>query len=48
MTMLLTTPAGTTYTVSELTSMLADAGFVAPDVTPLVPTPLTLLLSRLQ
>jgi hypothetical protein len=45
-TMLLTTPTGTTYTALELAAMLADAGFASPDLIPLVPTPLTLALSR--
>jgi O-methyltransferase domain/Dimerisation domain len=48
MTMLLTTPAGTTYTVAELAAMLTDAGFGSPEVMPLVPTPLTLLVARAQ
>jgi hypothetical protein len=48
MTMLLTTPAGATYTASELAGMLADSGFAPPEVIPLLPTPLTLLLSRRQ
>jgi 2-polyprenyl-3-methyl-5-hydroxy-6-metoxy-1,4-benzoquinol methylase len=48
MTMLLTTPGGATYTAAELAAMLADAGFGPPEVTPLVPTPLTLLLARAQ
>jgi hypothetical protein len=48
MTMLLTTPGGTTYTAPELAAMLTDAGFGSPDVTPLVPTPLTLLVARAQ
>jgi hypothetical protein len=48
MTMLFATPAGTTYTVSELNAMLAHAGFVAPQVTPLAQTPMILLLSRVQ
>jgi hypothetical protein len=46
MTMLLTTPKGTTYTAPELAAMLADAGFTSPDLIPLVPTPLALVLSR--
>jgi O-methyltransferase domain len=46
MTMLLTTPGGTTYTVSELAAMLTDAGFGPPEVTPLVPASLTLLVAR--
>jgi SAM-dependent methyltransferase len=45
MTMLFTTPAGSTYTVADLAAMLADAGFAPPAVTPLAPTPLTLLTS---
>jgi 2-polyprenyl-3-methyl-5-hydroxy-6-metoxy-1,4-benzoquinol methylase len=48
MTMLLTTPTGSTYTAAELAAMLADAGFGAPEVTPLVPTPLTLVVARTQ
>jgi precorrin-6B methylase 2 len=48
MTMLLTTPAGGTYTVPEFAAMLTAAGFGSPEVTPLVPTPLTLLLARAQ
>jgi 2-polyprenyl-3-methyl-5-hydroxy-6-metoxy-1,4-benzoquinol methylase len=46
MTMLFTTPAGATYTASELATMLGDADFASPEVIPLLPTPLTLLLSR--
>ncbi len=46
MTMLLTTPSGSTYTAGELAAMLTDAGFGAPEVTPLVPTPLTLVVAR--
>jgi SAM-dependent methyltransferase len=46
MTMLFTTPAGTTYTAAELAVMLADAGFAPPAVIPLAPTPMTLLLSQ--
>jgi 2-polyprenyl-3-methyl-5-hydroxy-6-metoxy-1,4-benzoquinol methylase len=45
MTMVLSTPAGATYTAAELTAMLADAGFGTPTVIPLIPTPLTLVLS---
>jgi SAM-dependent methyltransferase len=45
MTMLFTTPAGSTYTVAELSAMLADVGFAPPTVIPLAPTPLTLLAS---
>jgi hypothetical protein len=45
-TMLLTTPAGSTYTVPELAAMLTAAGFGSPEVTPLVPTPLALLVAR--
>lgn len=48
MTMLLTTPGGTTYTVPELTAMLTAAEFALPEVTSLVPTPLTLLVARAQ
>jgi hypothetical protein len=48
MSMLLTTPGGSTYTATELAAMLADAGFGSPKVTPLLPTPLTLLLARAQ
>ena len=48
MTMLLTTPGGATYTAPELAEILADAGFGPPEVTPLVPTPLTLLVARTQ
>jgi SAM-dependent methyltransferase len=48
MTMLLTTPSGSTYTATELAAMLTKAGFGAPEVTPLVPTPLTLLVARAQ
>jgi hypothetical protein len=46
MTMLLTTPKGATYSAVELAAMLADAEFGAPTVIPLIPTPLTLVLSR--
>jgi len=46
MTMLLTTPKGATYTAAELAAMLADAEFDTPTVIPLIPTPLTLVLSR--
>jgi hypothetical protein len=46
MTMVLTTPKGTTYTAAELAAILADAGFGTPTVIPLIPTPLTLVLSR--
>jgi len=46
MTMVLTTPNGTTYTAAELAAMLADAKFDKPTVIPLIPTPLTLVLSR--
>jgi 2-polyprenyl-3-methyl-5-hydroxy-6-metoxy-1,4-benzoquinol methylase len=46
MTMLLTTPSGSTYTAAELAAMLTDAGFGAPEVTPLVPTPLTLVVAH--
>ena len=46
MTMVLTTPTGTTYTAAEFAAMLADAGFGTPTVIPLIPTPLTLVLSR--
>jgi len=48
MTMLLTTPGGTTYTIPELTAMLTAAEFALPEVTSLVPTPLTLLVARAQ
>jgi hypothetical protein len=48
MTMLLTTPGGATYTAPELAAILAEAGFGPPEVTPLVPTPLTLLVARAQ
>jgi hypothetical protein len=47
-TMLLTTPAGTAYTAAELAAMLAEAEFAPSGVTPLDPTPMTLLLSRKQ
>ena len=46
MTMVLTTPNGTTYTAAELAAMLADAEFGAPTVIPLIPTPMTLVLAR--
>jgi hypothetical protein len=46
MSMLLTTPAGAVYTARELTAMLAQAGFAVPVVTPLEPTPMTLVLAR--
>ena len=48
MTMLLTTPGGATYTAPELAAILVDAGFGPPEVTPLLPTPLTLLVARAQ
>lgn len=48
MFMLFTTPAGTTYTAPELAGMLANAGFGSPQVTPLLPTPSTLVLARTQ
>jgi len=48
MTMLLTTPGGTTYTAAELAAMLREAGFGSPEVTPLAPTPLTLVMARAQ
>ena len=48
MTMLLTTPAGTTYTAAELAAMLANAGFAPPTVIPLAPTPMTLVLSQVH
>jgi 2-polyprenyl-3-methyl-5-hydroxy-6-metoxy-1,4-benzoquinol methylase len=46
MTMLLTTPSGSTYTALEMAAMLADAKFAAPEIIPLLPTPLTLVLAR--
>jgi hypothetical protein len=46
--MLLTTPSGATYTASELAAMLKKASFETPEVTSLVPTPLTLLVARRQ
>jgi len=46
MTMLLTTPKGTTYTGAELSVMLAESRFERPEITPLLPTPLTLVLAR--
>ena len=46
MTMLLSTPSGTTYTGEELSEMLAEAKFEPPEVIPLLPTPLTLVLGR--
>jgi len=46
MTMLLTTPSGTTYTGSELSAMLVEAKFAQPDIIPLLPTPMTLVLAR--
>src|SRR6185503_7202008 len=46
MTMLLSTPSGSTYTASELAELLADAQFGPPQIVPLIPTPLTLALSR--
>jgi cyclopropane fatty-acyl-phospholipid synthase-like methyltransferase len=46
MTALLTTPGGTAYTAAELAGMLAEAGFEPPVVTPLPPTPATLLMAR--
>ena len=46
MTMLLSTPSGTTYTAAEFSAMLAEAKFQKPDIIPLLPTPLTLVLAR--
>ena len=46
MTMVLTTPNGTTYMAAELAAMLADAEFGTPTVIPLIPTPMTLVLAR--
>jgi 2-polyprenyl-3-methyl-5-hydroxy-6-metoxy-1,4-benzoquinol methylase len=46
MTMLLSTPSGTTYTAAEFSAMLAEARFQKPDIIPLLPTPLTLVLAR--
>ena len=46
MTMVLTTPNGTTYTALELAEMLAEAEFDTPTVIPLIPTPMTLVMSR--
>jgi len=46
MTMLLSTPSGTTYTGPELSAMLVEAKFQRPDIIPLLPTPLTLVLAR--
>ncbi len=46
MTMLLTTPSGSTYTALEMAAMLADAKFATPEIIPLLPTPLTLLLAH--
>jgi len=46
MTMLLTTPSGSTYTALEMAAMLAEAKFATPEIIPLLPTPLTLLLAR--
>ena len=46
MTMLLTTPSGTTYTGSELSAMLTEATFERPEIIPLLPTPLTLVLAQ--
>ena len=46
MTMLLSTPSGTTYTGPELSAMLTEAKFERSDIIPLLPTPLTLVLAR--
>ena len=46
MTMLLSTPSGTTYTGPELSAMLIEAKFERPEIIPLLPTPLTLVLAR--
>jgi hypothetical protein len=46
MTMLLSTPSGTTYTAPEFSAMLAEAKFQDPDIIPLLPTPLTLVMAR--
>jgi hypothetical protein len=46
MTMLLTTPSGTTHSGSELTAMLTETKFERPEIIPLLPTPLTLVLAR--
>jgi len=45
MTMLLSTPSGTTYTGPELSEMLTEAKFERPEIIPLLPTPLTLVLA---
>ena len=37
---------GTTYTAAEFSAMLAEAKFQKPDIIPLLPTPLTLVLAR--
>ena len=42
----LTTPSGTTYTGSELSAMLTEATFERPEIIPLLPTPLTLVLAQ--
>ena len=46
MTMLLSTPSGTAYTGPELSAMLTEAKFERPEIVPLLPTPLTLVLAR--
>ena len=46
MTMLLPTPSGATYTGPELAAMLSEANFEQPEIIPLLPTPLTLVMAR--
>jgi 2-polyprenyl-3-methyl-5-hydroxy-6-metoxy-1,4-benzoquinol methylase len=48
MTMLLSTPSGATYTGAELSAMLTEAKFEPPEIIPLLPTPLTLVMARAQ
>jgi 2-polyprenyl-3-methyl-5-hydroxy-6-metoxy-1,4-benzoquinol methylase len=43
--MLASTPAGTAYPASALRRMLAEAGFTPPEITPLPPSPQTLLVA---
>jgi ubiquinone/menaquinone biosynthesis C-methylase UbiE len=48
MNMLVNTPGGNAYTVSENLQMLRDAGFVACEAHPLIPTPQTAIVGFKQ